>query len=155
HRVPMVCSCDQPFEWRGVDLLPGRMLAAEQEKPCDLLTVHRDPKYVRLRDRAPDGLGWLHGQIDRGAAAGLLQDAAAADRTGRASAWHTGHLRSVLRGLPPESIIEARNGIDLELIAEALAEPPERDPYRLLYTSRPERGLEVLLRGVLPRVLAE
>ena len=47
-----------------------------------------------------------------------------------------------------------RNGIDLELIAAATA-GVERDPYRIAYVSRPERGLEVLLNSVLPRLLAE
>jgi len=40
-------------------------------------------------------------------------------------------------------------------IAAGVRGADERNPYRIVYSSRPERGLEVLLGEVLPRILAE
>jgi glycosyltransferase involved in cell wall biosynthesis len=47
-------------------------------------------------------------------------------------------------GIPAERIVLTRNGVDLELIAQASA-GVVRERNRLIYTSRPERGLRVLL----------
>jgi glycosyltransferase involved in cell wall biosynthesis len=44
-------------------------------------------------------------------------------------------------GIPPERFIITRNGVDLNLFAQEVP----RDRYKLVYASRPDRGLEVML----------
>lgn len=52
-------------------------------------------------------------------------------------------------GLPPEKIIVSPNGIDLDLFD---VEHWSKYPGRIIYSSRPERGLEVLLSQIFPKV---
>lgn len=53
--------------------------------------------------------------------------------------------------LPEDAFWVAGNGIDLDLINSIDAE--ERDPKKLIYASRPERGLDILLLQTFPRLL--
>jgi glycosyltransferase involved in cell wall biosynthesis len=59
------------------------------------------------------------------------------------SEFHKGTFQRCL-DVPEERYVVTRNGVDLALVDEAIADA-ERDPERVLYTSRPERGLDVLL----------
>lgn len=54
-----------------------------------------------------------------------------------AAAWHS-------PGVP--RIVVSSNGIKAEYIERLLADPPERNPMRLIYASSPDRGLENLLQ---------
>ncbi|UCC68074.1 MAG: glycosyltransferase, partial [Armatimonadota bacterium] len=65
------------------------------------------------------------------------------DRLLMLSEFHKGTFQRCL-DVPEERYVVTRNGVDLALVDEAIADA-ERDPNRVLYTSRPERGLDVLL----------
>ncbi|MFO1075869.1 MAG: hypothetical protein U1E17_24825, partial [Geminicoccaceae bacterium] len=145
HRVKVACSVAEPFEWRGVRL-QGGFADAELAEPCDLFLVQRDSGLLRYRGGARAAFLWLHdhqGSLGSGAA----------DRYLFVSEWQAEQFRAQASSLA-ERFSVIRNGIDLDLIAEATA-GVERDPFRIAYISRPERGLEVLLHAVLPRLLAE
>lgn len=66
------------------------------------------------------------------------------------SEFHRRQCASVVGGLPERSCYITRNGVDLDLVATA-TEGVERDPNKLIYTSRPDRGLDVLL-AMWPRL---
>lgn len=53
-------------------------------------------------------------------------------------------------GLPKEAFWRTRNGVDVDLIDSI--EAGERDEKLLVYASRPERGLDVLLGEIMPRL---
>lgn len=55
-----------------------------------------------------------------------------------------------VNGTPKEYYYITRNGIDLKLFK---GEQPKRDPKKIIYGARPERGLDNLLFHVMPRLL--
>src|SRR5262249_28737687 len=56
---------------------------------------------------------------------------------------------------PPEALLwVTSNGIDRKFI-DTIAPASARDPFALFYSARPERGLDILLKDVMPRVLAK
>ncbi|MCI0551513.1 MAG: glycosyltransferase family 4 protein, partial [Anaerolineae bacterium] len=65
------------------------------------------------------------------------------------SEYHKEQYRAVY-GLEDALMHVGRNGIDPDLFE---TDKVERDRYRLIYTARPERGLDVLLKEVFPELL--
>jgi glycosyltransferase involved in cell wall biosynthesis len=63
--------------------------------------------------------------------------------------FHRGQQAAVW-GLPEDFFWLAGNGIDLELVGK---DRPKRDPKKLIYAARPERGLDVLLSSIFPKLL--
>jgi glycosyltransferase involved in cell wall biosynthesis len=55
--------------------------------------------------------------------------------------------------IEPEVCFVSRNGVDLDLFREVAAGGIRRDRNKLVYAARPERGLDLLLRDVMPRLL--
>lgn len=53
--------------------------------------------------------------------------------------------------LPASSVWTTRNGIDPSIVPQPSM---FRDPKRLVYASRPERGLDILLEKIMPKLLA-
>ena len=153
HRVTMACEAERPFSWRGVWVQQG-FGANELAMPCDLLIVQRAPQGLRYRGAAKAAFLWLHDLPSVSGATALIENAALADRIVYASEFQAKQYRGCIPGLNTAPELITRNGIDLELIAEATA-GVERDPFRIVYTTRPERGLEVLIRAVLPMILEQ
>jgi len=65
------------------------------------------------------------------------------------SPWHRAHVAHV-HGISAEQILVTRNGID----AGRFDAPVDRQPGRFIYSSSPDRGLDVLL-DLFPRIRAE
>ena len=63
------------------------------------------------------------------------------------SKWHKDHLQEQY---PTADIFIAGNGID----PERFSEKHKRDPYKLIYASSPDRGLDVVLKG-FPKIRSE
>lgn len=107
---------------------------------CDVLVASRRP------DALDDGvcaaakrIVWVH-DIHLGPEMTHAR-AIRADRVMALTQWHR---QSILRSHPQlhdSQVIVTRNGIDLARFAET----PERDPFRCIYSSSPDRGLEALL----------
>lgn len=61
-----------------------------------------------------------------------------------------------VHGLPDECLFLTRNGVDLSMVAKVRAElagKTTRNPLTMIYGARPERGLDVMLEQIMPRVL--
>jgi 2-polyprenyl-3-methyl-5-hydroxy-6-metoxy-1,4-benzoquinol methylase/glycosyltransferase involved in cell wall biosynthesis len=71
------------------------------------------------------------------------------DRLFWISEWQKQHYCAKLPELEPSSYV-TRNGIDIDFINESIR-GVQKDPYKLIYISRPERGLEPLLQ-IFPKV---
>jgi glycosyltransferase involved in cell wall biosynthesis len=57
-------------------------------------------------------------------------------------------------GLPDDALVLSRNGVDLSLVQSIADEEVDRDRHKLMFCARPERGLDILLEHILPRLLA-
>lgn len=56
-------------------------------------------------------------------------------------------------GLSDDFYWIAGNGVDLDLIADSTKPEIQRDPNKVIYASRPERGLDILLTQIWPQLL--
>ncbi|MBW2090687.1 MAG: glycosyltransferase, partial [Deltaproteobacteria bacterium] len=66
------------------------------------------------------------------------------------------HRENFLSRIPTleDKILVTRNGVDLTLIDQAAGQA-EKDPEKIIYASRPERGLKVLLESIWPRLISK
>lgn len=121
-----------------------------EQNPLDVLVIQRHPgAYSRLYNAKVQWL-WLHDialKMHAGMVAGM------AWQIDRVLAVSDYHRRQVIQdyGLRPEMVTATRNALTLEWFKDAQG---KREPHTLLYTSRPERGLEHLLRegGIMDRL---
>lgn len=155
HRVTIFCNTAQVSRWQGVQLVPIAGYAEPAARAGDLLLIQRDPQALTLAHKAKAAFLWVHDLAQPSMVPALMAGMPAIDRLVTVSAFHAQQFREVAPALAAEQILTLRNGIDLELVAAGVRGAGERDPYRIVYTSRPERGLEVLLGDVFPRILAE
>ncbi|MGE3290390.1 MAG: glycosyltransferase family 4 protein [Geminicoccaceae bacterium] len=151
HRVEIACNTPEPFTWRDARLQHG-FNRVELAQPYDLLLAQRAPNLLKERGGARAAFLWLHDQPGPGVRGWVEESGPRPDRFLFVSRWHAEQHRALALDLADRFTV-IRNGIDLDLIADA-AQGVERDPFRIAYISRPERGLDVLLTSVLPRLLA-
>ncbi len=106
----------------------------------DLLIVSRIPEVFNRRVNATRKLLWLHDVDcgDRFTAKHFEQ----IDRIMCLSQWHCGHLLETYPFLAGDDLYITRNGIEPSYFT---GDPVERNPHRALYTSSPDRGLDLLL----------
>lgn len=82
----------------------------------------------------------------------LLDSIWSADSIFALTEFHKNQQASVW-GLPDDFFWVAGNGVDLDLIADSIESASPRDPNKLIYASRPERGLDVLLTRIWPQLI--
>lgn len=66
------------------------------------------------------------------------------------SEWHKQHMLKLYPFLKPEKLVVIGNGVDISRFANKV----ERDPKRVVYSSSPDRGLDVILEYIWPSVVA-
>ena len=133
-----------PGEYDGVayhDLTEfGRFV---EEGECNVFVCCRHLRGLAAPVRSAVNVVWNHDLMVKPAARQLMSLMYKVDRLVVLSEFHKEQFQRHL-DVPEERYVVTRNGVDLELVEEATA-GVERDRNRLIYTSRPERGLEVLL----------
>jgi glycosyltransferase involved in cell wall biosynthesis len=114
--------------------------------PNAIFVIYRAPWLV---DLLPAGaIAWLICQdVDYTGSKNCLTEARAL-RFARIVALCQAQADHLARRLPAaaDRIFVSSNGIKAEYISGLLADPPERNPMRLIYASSPDRGLENLLQ---------
>jgi len=144
HRVRVFCRCERPGEYEGVRYCDLTEFPAFVESgECDVLVCCRHLRGLAAEVRSRVNVVWNHDLLTRGAAQQLQSLMFKVDRLLVLSEFHREQFARRL-SVPAERYVVTRNGVDLALVDEAIA-GVERDRNRLLYTSRPERGLDVLL----------
>ena len=161
HHVTLFTNTQNEGEWEGVRYLSAGA-ATEQtplgarfhfyatNTPHDLLLVQRAPYLMRSVFASKVNLVWLHDLALRRLKPAAWNSLSNIDAVLAVSAWHKGQIHDAW-GIDPASIYVAPNGLDFtgesikpdQMVPERLL-PADR--INLLYTSRPERGLENLLR---------
>ena len=164
HRPMVFCNTDAPHGRDGVAYLPigwvrqpdGGMfpkgfLDYARSTPHDLMVVMRMPGVMSWEFKSKVNLLWQHDLATRTGPSNFHPTCWNIDKILAISEFMKRQYQSV-HGGPDDLYHVTRNGIDLELIDSV--PPQERDHYKIMFTSRPERGLDIMLREVLPRILA-
>ncbi|MFH1061025.1 MAG: glycosyltransferase [Pseudomonadota bacterium] len=151
HRVQVFCRCPRPGLYQGVVYRDrsGLVQAAIEERFA-VAVVSRFFSALDLPLQAGLKALWNHDILDR---PGLLAERLPAlDICMVLSQFHAQDYLSRLPVLG-DKLALTRNGLDLDCLDQASAEVG-RDPRRLTYVSRPERGLKLLLELIWPRLRA-
>jgi len=150
HEVEVYCRCLRPGEYGGVryhDLAEFGRAAA-----CDVLVVSRFAGALAGPVEGRLNMLWLHDLLTEESAALVRGVLWKAEGIFVLSRFHRTHCARLLPEAG-EALWVTRNGMDLEAVAQGRAAAGERDRFRLLYVSRPERGLVRLLE-MWPRLRA-
>lgn len=154
HRVTVFCN-GQPVQCEDVDYLPLPMFAQyAQFTQHDVCIVQRTPELMSLPINARFTALWCHDLALLRQRPKIMGTVWNYDKIFVLSQFMHDQYKKAY-GLADEVLFKTRNGVDLATVLEARAEPAVRDPFTLLYTARPERGLDVLLGEIMPRVLAK
>jgi glycosyltransferase involved in cell wall biosynthesis len=119
--------------------------SAYRDLTCDVLITSRRPSAIDdpFNIKAKLRLCWVH-DIHCGQEL-HYQRSLRIDRFLCLSAWHKDYFANAYSFIHPDQIIQTRNGIDLSLYENWR---DDRNPHRMIYSSSPDRGLEVALRAM-------
>jgi glycosyltransferase involved in cell wall biosynthesis len=153
HKVVMVNNTERPGSYDGVEYRNGSEFGRSflQEKH-DVSLVLRHPELFRQRHNSKVNILWQHDLAFVNEKTRFLDSTWNIDSVWTQSPFHKGQYQGVM-GLSEDYYWVAGSAIDPELIPGEGTVP--RDPKKLVYTGRPERGLEALLIGIMPRMLEE
>lgn len=149
HRVQVFCRCPRPGLYQGVTYRDrADLVRAAIEDRFTVAVVSRFFSALDLPLQAGLRVLWNHDTLDRPS---LL-----ASRLGGLDiclVLSDFHARDFLSRLPAvgDKLTITRNGLDLDFM-DAVTGGVTRDPRKLTYVSRPERGLKLLLEQIWPRL---
>lgn len=150
NRVRVFCRCERPGRYEGVEYHDlrefGEFVGADD---CDVFVCSRHFGALAAPMRSKLNVLWCHDVMTPEVAPQLSGLMYKIDWIFALSEFHKEQIRRHLEA-PEARVVVTRNGVDLALV-EAATRGVERDPHKLIYTSRPERGLEVLL-DIWPRL---
>ncbi|MFZ5586626.1 MAG: glycosyltransferase family 4 protein [Thermodesulfobacteriota bacterium] len=152
HRVQVFCRCPRPGLYHGVVYRDrADLVQAAIEERFSVAVVSRFFSALDLPLQAGLKALWNHDILDR---PGLL--ATRLESLDICLVLSQFHARDFLDRLPElgDKLALTRNGLDLACMDQAAA-GVHRDPRRLAYVSRPERGLKLLLEQIWPRLRAQ
>jgi len=162
HRVTLFTNTDKEGEWDGVKYLNVGLMAPQhplgarfqyyaQNTPSDVLIVQRVPHILGAQTFAAKVImSWQHDLALRRFKPPTWQGLWNCDAVLAVSEWHKKQINEAW-GVALDHIEVAHNGCDFPPEREGLVELPKEvvvgdGRINLLYTSRPERGLENFLR---------
>jgi glycosyltransferase involved in cell wall biosynthesis/SAM-dependent methyltransferase len=154
NAVKMFCNTnDISFDDDGVTYYPAQMWPKyTRNSPHDITIIQRQPELFSQRYNSKLNILWQHDLAHLRSLKTMRGAMWNIDRVFVLSEYMRNQYRKVT-DLPESAFYTTRNGIDLALFDRVHAEVLVRHPKRLLYTSRPERGLDVLLGEIMPKLL--
>lgn len=161
HEVKVWVNTDKPGFYGGVQYFP--LQAYEQIVPntaLDVLISSRWPEFLSVPNHAAFRFLWLHDTlVDKGR---LMGTSWQTDEFWLLSKFHIDNYCGPEGTKPGENVPvcpelrphvwQTRNGVDMDLVKANLR---PKVPGKLIYTSRPERGLHYLMQSIFPRMLKE
>lgn len=140
-------------KWDGVNYLHVNDWSKyAQTTSHDVSIVQRDPTAFNQLLRSKLNVLWAHDLGLKRYRSMFRPSLWNVDYVAPVSHWHAKQLCEVY-DLPASTMAPMYNGIEIEEIRKIAGRGQERDPKALVYASRPERGLDVLLQSVFPRLL--
>lgn len=145
HATTVFNANDGPLRDRDVEYVDATRF--DPDRAADVVIAWRAPEVADLGAVGEQRYLWMH-DIDVG---DRLTPARAERFTGilALSEAHAAHLRARYPFLDERRLIVTRNGLDVGRFEHEVA----RRPHRLVYSSSPDRGLDVLL-AIFPRIRA-
>lgn len=140
-RVRVFCNCDRPGEYDGVrydNLVDFHIYRNQHTLP--VLISSRSLRPFKLAVQAQASILWIHDAVNVPFLKGEDPARIPIDRIFAISHWQRDEW-SRRFGIPIEHFFMTRNGVDLTMFRPG----EKRNRRRLIYVSRPERGLDVLL----------
>lgn len=159
HRVTVFCNTSERLHCPDVDYVPLALF--QQYIECtthDVCIVQRLPEMFSLYCRAKYSVLWCH-DLAMGRSENNVKGVAwNYDKLFVLSDFMRQQYKDVY-AVPDELLFQTRNGVDLEQVNETRqsleTEKVARNAFSLAYSARPERGLDVLLAEIMPRILAK
>lgn len=142
NRVHVFCNCDCPGDYNGVrydDLVDFHIYRNLCQLPVFISSRSLRPFKVKLQAKAR--ILWIHDDINVPFLKGEYPVSLPIDRVFAISNWQMNEWTRHFNMLPDRFFL-TRNGVDLSMFQPSR----NRNRYRLIYVSRPDRGLEVLLK---------
>ena len=151
HEVTVFNNCRRRVEVDGVVWRPRSEFVLHSVLIAfDVFIVSRFYGFFNVPFRAGLNVLWNHDTLDRPKALRAVLDRI--DTLLVLSEFHRDNFLTRLPEFDEGRFFVTRNGIDLDLIDAAAVGTP-KDPGRVIYASRPERGLKVLLENIWPRLI--
>ena len=151
HTVTVLNNCAHPGMHDGVWYLPARsFLPRAAATIYDVFIVSRFAGFFLVPIKAGLKVLWNHDTLDQPQA--LRQVADRIDMFFVLSRFHRDHFLTRIPALEDRMVV-TRNGVDFDLI-DRCAHGVAKDPNKIIYASRPERGLKVLLENIWPELSA-
>ena len=150
HSVKMFCNTDKEASFDGVSYSPSGMWQSYAvNTPHDIAIVQRAPQVFLNRTAARINIAWCHDLAVGRQYAQFASTTWNIDEVFVLSEFMKMQYRSVY-DIDDPYVWTTRNGIDLHYFPPP---SPSRNPKRLVYSARPERGLDVMLSRVMPALL--
>lgn len=153
-RVNVFCNTqDSARDELNVRYIPASTWAPfVKTAPHDVCIAQRVPEAFAQRTNARLNILWCHDLALARQQPTFKSALWNIDRVMVLSDYMRQQYHTVL-GLDPETLWVTRNGVDLELFRSVAKAGVTRDRKKLIFAARPERGLDLLLREVMPRLL--
>jgi glycosyltransferase involved in cell wall biosynthesis len=149
HEVTALNNCSQPGLHHGVQYYPFRSsLSYLAHKVFDLIVVSRYYGFFYLPIKSDLKILWNHDTLEN--AKGLRSVHDEIDLFLVLSKFHQSNYLTRLPQLDDRTVV-TRNGLNFKLLDNS-TQGAQTDPHKLLYASRPERGLKLLLEEIWPRL---
>ena len=148
HQVWAFNNCPRPGRHGLVNYhhFPDSLSVLARER-FDIFVVSRYAAFFNLPLHAGLKVLWNHDTLEKPRELKLVHDEI--DLFLVLSKFHRDNFLTRLPLLDDRLVI-TRNGLDMEALDQAAAGPP--NPNLLIYASRPERGLKILLENIWPRL---
>lgn len=152
HNASIFCNTDAPGVWDGVKYINAAYWNEFAIKnPHTVSIVQRTPDAFRLTGASKLNYLWCHDLALRRYSHMFRSVLWNVDRVVVLSDFMKDQYKEVY-GVTDELLFQTRNGVDFDLI-DSVPEQ-KRDMNSILYAARPERGLDVLLKEIFPRMKA-
>ncbi len=157
HNISVFCNTPHLHsDERGVNFFPAQHWAAyAKTTPHDVSIIQRAPEQFATTLNSRLNVLWCHDLALGRASKQFRGSMWNIDKVITLSDFMTKQYKDVMQ-LSDSAILQSRNGVDIDLINKLRSQHVGgRDKNKIMYCARPERGLDILLEKIFPKLLAQ